>query len=395
MEKIVFVNTVCYGSTGRICKTLYTMAQQKGYSCYIAYGRGKAEATYKTIKIGTIFDVLWHVGKARFLGKNGFGSYFATKRFIKKLERLQPDILHLHNLHGYYLNLPLFCAYLKRHPEIKKIWTLHDCWSFTGNCAHYNGHGCMQWQSQCRQCQHHDGYPKTIKSDMTRSFQKKKACFTGIENLILITPSDWLLQQVQASFLQAYPIYTIHNGIDLQVFSPRKTARDKKTKTILGVAGKWTAAKGFDDFIALAKHIPDAYQIVMIGLTKQQLHQLPSNIKGYKETHDVKELVSWYQQSYVFFNPTYEDTYPSVNLEAQACGCPIVSYDVGGCKETLCKGSYVVHNVNEFLKLLKEKPLQRIQLLPEEKAHLDKNRAFLAYITLYEGRLHEDGKDTI
>lgn len=230
---------------------------------------------------------------------------------------------------------------------------------------------------------------------MTRSFQKKKACFTGIENLILITPSDWLLQQVQASFLQAYPIYTIHNGIDLQVFSPRKTAMDKKTKTILGVAGKWTAAKGFDDFIALAKHIPDAYQIVMIGLTKQQLHQLPSNIKGYKETHDVKELVSWYQQSYVFFNPTYEDTYPSVNLEAQACGCPIVSYDVGGCKETLCKGSYVVHNVNEFLKLLKEKPLQRIQLLPEEKAHLDKNRAFLAYITLYEGRLHEDGKDTI
>lgn len=357
MSKILFINSVCNGSTGTICKTLYKAAVEAGHECCIAYGRGEAPKGFKTIKIGNKLDIYLHVLKARLFDASGFGSKHATKEFIKKIDEFKPDIIHLHNIHGYYVNIEILFKYLKAHPEIKKIWTLHDCWAFTGHCPHFEYEKCEQWKNECKKCVRRNEYPKSLVDRCNRNYWLKKSTFTNVDNLMLVSPSNWLMNLIKDSFFKEYPIEVINNGVDTSIFKHTESNIKerygiKNKKVILGVASVWDKKKGLDTFIELSKQLDNEYQIVLIGLNKKQIKKLPSNIIGITRTENVEELVKWYSAADVYFNPTLEDNYPTVNLEAIACETPVVTFNTGGSPESVKYGKVVDNAIN--IKELKE-----------------------------------------
>lgn len=340
MTKILFVNSVCNGSTGTICQNLYKAANLKGYECCIAYGRGVSPQGFRTYKIGNNSSVYFHAFKARLFDASGFGSKHSTRKFIKWIDKFKPDIIHLHNIHGYYVNIEILFNYLKKHPEIKKIWTLHDCWAFTGHCPHFEYEKCERWKTLCYKCVRKNEYPKSYIDNTSYNYKRKKYLFTEIDNLIIITPSDWLKRKVQCSFLKKYPLYTIHNGVDTNIFKYTESNIKKKygienKKIILGVSSVWNLKKGLDSFIKLSSKINDEYKIVLIGLKKDTIKTLSSNILGIERTESKEDLVKWYSAADIFFNPTLEDNYPTVNIESQLCNTPIITNNTGGCKETI------------------------------------------------------------
>lgn len=345
MSRILFINSVCNGSTGTICKNLYKAAEEDGHTCCIAYGRGNAPEGFNTIKIGNNFDIYMHVLKARIFDAMGFGSKWATKELIEKIDEFKPDVIHLHNIHGYYLNIEILFKYLKKHPEIKKIWTLHDCWAFTGHCAYYTYAKCDKWKSGCvGSCPNKKEYPKTFLSNIKSNYMIKKKLFYGLKNLTIVTPSKWLRNEVVFSCLKDYPILVINNGIDTNVFKHTESNLKEKyhiedKKVILGVASVWDSRKGLNIFFELSKEIEKDYQIVLIGLSKKQIKELPDNIIGIERTENVKELVKWYSAAEIYFNPTLEDNYPTTNLEAIACGTSVVTFNTGGSPESAFAGT--------------------------------------------------------
>ena len=362
MSRILFINSVCNGSTGTICKNLYKAAVEEGHECCIAYGRGEAPEGFKTIKIGNKLDIYLHVLKARLFDASGFGSKHATKEFIKKIDEFKPDIIHLHNIHGYYVNIEILFKYLKAHPEIKKIWTLHDCWAFTGHCPHFEYEKCEQWKNECKKCVRRNEYPKSLIDRCNRNYWLKKSSFTNVDNLMLVSPSNWLMNLIKDSFFKEYPIEVINNGVDTSIFKHTESNIKerygiKNKKVILGVASVWDKKKGLDTFIELSKQLDNEYQIVLIGLNKKQIKKLPSNIIGIIRTEKVEELVKWYSAAEVFFNPTLEDNYPTVNLEAIACGTPVITFNTGGSSECTCADeSRIVYSgsVNESIEKIKK-----------------------------------------
>ena len=362
MSRILFINSVCNGSTGTICKNLYKAAVEEGHECCIAYGRGEAPKGFKTIKIGNKLDIYLHVLKARLFDASGFGSKQATKELIKKIDEFKPDIIHLHNIHGYYVNIEILFKYLKEHPEIKKIWTLHDCWAFTGHCPHFEYEKCEQWKNECKKCIRRNEYPKSLIDRCNRNYWLKKSSFTNVDNLMLVSPSNWLMNLIKDSFFKEYPIEVINNGVDTSIFKHTESNIKerygiKNKKVILGVASVWDKKKGLDTFIEISKQLDNEYQIVLIGLNKKQIKKLPSNIIGITRTEKVEELVKWYSAAEVFFNPTLEDNYPTVNLEAIACGTPVITFNTGGSSECTCADeSRIVYSrsVNESIEKIKK-----------------------------------------
>lgn len=339
MSRILFINSVCNGSTGTICKNLYGAATEAGHECMIAYGRGEAPEGFNTIKIGNKLNFYLHVLKARLFDASGFGSKNDTKKFIKQIEEFKPDVIHLHNIHGYYINIEILFNYLKEHPEIKKIWTLHDCWAFTGHCPHFEYEKCEQWKRKCKKCVRKKEYPKSLIDKCQKNYLKKKKIFNNVENMTLITPSKWLMNLLKHSFLKKYNKVLINNGVDTGIFkytnSNIKSKYDiEDKKVILGVASVWDKKKGLEVFIELSKQLDDIYQIVLIGLNDKQIKLLPDNIIGIKRTENVEELIKWYSAAYVYFNPTLEDNYPTTNLEAIACGTPVITFNTGGSPES-------------------------------------------------------------
>lgn len=382
MSRILFINSVCNGSTGTICKNLYKAAVEEGHECCIAYGRGEAPKGFKTIKIGNKLDIYLHILKARLFDASGFGSKQATKEFIKEIDEFKPDIIHLHNIHGYYVNIEILFKYLKDHSEIKKIWTLHDCWAFTGHCAYYTYAKCNKWQTCCNgYCPNKNEYPKTIFSKIESNFNKKRKVFCGVENMILVTPSKWLKGEVEKSYLKSYQTKVINNGVDINVFkyteSDIKERYDIKNKrVILGVASVWDKRKGLDTFIELSKQLDNEYQIVLIGLNKKQIKKLPSNIIGITRTENVEELVKWYSAADVYFNPTLEDNYPTTNLEAIGCDTPVVTFNTGGSPESAYaskKNIIYMKNINEIL--------NKLINISHRKKNNNNNKMGLIYMT--------------
>ena len=385
MSRILFINSVCNGSTGTICKNLYKAAKEAGHTCCIAYGRGNAPEGFNTIKIGNQLDIYLHVLKARLFDASGFGSKKATKDLIKQIEEFQPEVIHLHNIHGYYVNIEILFNYLKQHPEIKKIWTLHDCWTFTGHCSHYTYRKCNKWQTCCNgNCPNKKEYPKSWFSNIENNFSRKKDIFNNVENMILITPSKWLKKEVEKSYLKDYPIEVINNGVDTNVFKPTPSTIKQQygiedKKVILGVSSVWNKMKGLDTFIELSKELDNQYQIVLIGLNKKQIEQLPTNIIGISRTENVQELVKWYSAADVFFNPTLEDTYPTTNLEAIACGTPVVTFNTGGSPESAYadEDNIVTNDINSIIESIKECSFDRI-------INVDSKKMINKYMEEYE-----------
>lgn len=373
--KVVQINSVCgVGSTGRIAVDIHVALQAKGIESHIMYGRGETSACYKAIKIGNQLDFYNHALQSRLFDSHGFCSTMATKQAIKLLEKLKPDIVHLHNIHGYYLNVELLFAYLKQQARIKVIWTLHDCWPFTGHCAYFDFAGCEKWKTQCFSCPQKNTYPVSNGFDCSKSnFQRKKSAFTGLKDLTIVTPSKWLADLVKQSFLKDYTVRVVNNGINLEVFKPHVNEIRSKYNLedkfiIMGAASVWSSRKGLVDFISLAKKLPDNFHFVIVGLASDKIKMLPSNIIGIHRTDNTIELAKIYSSADVFFNPTYEDNYPTVNLEAIACGTPVITYNTGGSPESVrpehgfvvAKGD--VNAVAKIVANLAEQPLDMGEL---------------------------------
>ena len=388
--KILMINSVCgIRSTGRICTDIAEILEAEGHECKIAYGRESVPEQYQkyAVKIGNTLSVRLDALKTRIFDNAGFNSKKATKKFIKWIQEYNPEVIHLHNLHGYYLNIEILFRYLKTCGK-RIIWTLHDCWAFTGHCVYFDFARCNKWEKGCKHCSQKKKYPQSLLLDKSdQNYRQKRELFTGIPNMTIVTPSQWLAELVKRSFLGNYDVQVIRNGVDLNVFhymeSDLREQYGIQDKTILlGVASVWDARKGFADFIALSKLLEDQYQIVLIGVSKKQLESLPSQIIGVERTNNVKELAQWYSTADVFLNLTYEDNYPTVNLEAQACGTPVITYATGGSVESVCSNNIVekgdIEKVKDVLYA------SSYQFNTPHNISLDKNIAYQKYVELYE-----------
>lgn len=349
-RKVLLVNTVCgTGSVGRLVEGLYHTLMASGYECLVAYGRGEVPSDVRAYRIGTDTDVYIHGAMSRLFDRHGFYSRRATMDFIDMVKEYDPDIIHLHNVHGYYLNLDILFDYLRSCGR-KIIWTLHDCWSFTGHCSHFEYIGCTKWMNGCFKCEQLREYPKSFGADNSAgNYEDKKLLFTGIDNLTIVTPSQWLKDKVEQSFLKEYPVVVVPTGIDLTRFVPydENVAKDNlvfsikndlalRNKTILlGVANPWRDRKGLFQFNMLAKTLGDRYAIILVGLNDKQMDGLSEGITGLARTDSVEELAALYSMADIYINLTLEDTFPTTNLEALACGTPVITYKAGGSPESL------------------------------------------------------------
>ncbi len=400
--KIVEINTVNgMGSTGKIAVSLYKLAENSGHTVYIAYGRGTSPIDVNSYKIGNFLDFGTHVLSNFFLGNSGFASKAATKRFLNWLDTIQPDILHLHNLHGFYLNVELLFHYIKLH-NIPVVWTLHDCWAFTGQCAHFDYINCRKWQEECCSCLiYRTDYPYSLFKDNSRqNYKLKKSAFTGVKNMTIITPSAWLTNLVKKSYLSNYPVQLIYNGIDLNIFKSLSVSNNSLIgkKILLGVANVWTIKKGWNFFLQLADIVDNTFHIVLIGVNKKQQLMLnknyPNKITAITRTSNQQELVEWYNAAYVFVNPTLEDNFPTTNLEALACGTPVITFDTGGSPECINDTCGIVVEKGNLTKLkeailsLESNTEITSSACREQAMKYNKDILFSQYLELYKNIIH-------
>ena len=331
--KIIQVNTVLNtGSTGRIAEQIGEAAIGRGHTSLVAYGRWASKSASRTYKVGGLRDVIFHGVESLLFDRQGLASRGATAKLVAWLEIEKPDAIGLHNLHGYFLNFPILFDYLRRS-RLPVVWTLHDCWPFTGHCSNFDRFHCSKWEDECFKCPMTYHYPRSLLDHSRRNFRRKKDLFIGLADMTLVTPSKWLRNIVGRSFLSEHPIQVINNGVDLDVFKP--VERDGEEILVLGVANVWSDRKGLEDFKRIRESLPPSFRVVLIGVTELQKRFLPKGIEGISRTESVAELVNWYQKATVFVNPTYSDNFPTTNIEALACGVPVVTYQVGGSPEAL------------------------------------------------------------
>ncbi len=364
-ERVLLVNTVAgKGSVGRLVTGLSKALKERGAETLIAYGRWDPPGGEEAYRIGSDPSVLFHGVMSRITDRHGLYSTAATRAFIKRIEEYAPDIIHLHNVHGYYVNYRLLFSWLKNEYAGKKghriIWTLHDCWSFTGHCVHFEYTGCERWKDGCFHCPEKRQYPASFFLDNSReNFRLKKQCFTGIKDLTIVTPSEWLKGKVSESFLGEYPVKCVPTGIDLDCFKKRSSLIREKygigdKPLVLGVANPWRERKGFDDFLKLAsaleKEAGSDFRIAMIGLNPSQVKVVSRyvNIIPVIKTDSIEEMAEWYSTSDFYVNLTYEDTFPTTNLEALACGTPVITYGAGGSPESLNPECGIVTEVGDI-----------------------------------------------
>lgn len=399
--KVLQINSVCgVGSTGRIATDIHHILKEQGHESYIAYGRDLPLNCDTAIRIGTKYDNYAHVALTRIYDKHGYGSKRATKEFIKQLDVLNPDVIHLHNIHGYYINIELLFEYLKK---VNKpiIWTLHDCWAFTGHCAYFDFVNCNKWKTGCNKCPQKNTYPSSLILDNSKdNYLKKKEIFTGISNMTIVTPSNWLANLVKDSFIGEYPVKVINNGIDLDVFKPIESEFRKRYGlgnkfVILGVASVWEERKGFNYFIKLSDQLQLDETIVLVGLTEEQKKKLPENIIGITRTNNIKELAKIYSAADVFVNPTLEDNFPTTNLEALSCGTPVITFNTGGSIECIDETTgFIIDkgNIDELvhsLRKIKEngKKIYTASCIESSKHKYNKIDRFNEYIEIYKENL--------
>lgn len=333
------VNT---GSTGRIAEEIGQTAIAAGWRSVIAYGRNPRPSKSELIRIGNDWDVRLHGLRSRVFDDHGFGSRKATEAFIRKAEKLAPSVVHLHNLHGYYLNIEVLFRWLAQS-GVPVVWTLHDCWAFTGHCGYYTLAGCGRWRTGCFSCPQKIGYPSSFVFDRSRkNWEQKRELFSSVKNLTLVPVSDWLAGEVRQSFLGGKKIVRIYNGADTETFSPKPTAAVREKYGLgdrfvaLGCASIWGERKGLADFLRLRERVPEnELAIVLVGLSEKQIASLPPGVVGIRRTESVAALAELYSAADLFFNPTYEDNFPTVNIEALACGTPVCTYRTGGSPEAV------------------------------------------------------------
>lgn len=342
--KILQINSTCgFGSTGRIAEDILNTVCRNGGEGIICYGRGSAPSGIPSYRIGSDLLVHIHGILSRITDRQGFYSTKATKALVRKIKEYDPDIIHLHNIHGYYLDIRVLFEYLKICGK-PIVWTLHDCWPFTGHCAYFTASGCEKWKTGCSNCPSKKEYPKSFVFDHSeKNYAEKKELFTGLADLTLVTPSVWLSELAEKSFMGEYPVKVINNGINTDIFKPTESDFRKKygienKKIFLGVASVWEERKGLNDLIKMSELLKEDEKLVLVGLNSTQKLDLPKEIIGIERTESAKELAEIYSAADVFLNPTYEDNYPTTNLEAICCGTPVVTYKTGGSPESVANG---------------------------------------------------------
>jgi len=374
------------------------LARDAGYDAYMAYGRGDEPSDEKSIKIGRKVDIYWHGLVTRVTGKHGFSSKKATKSFLEKVDAIKPDLIHLHNIHGYYLNIELLFRYIKEK-RIPVIWTLHDCWAFTGHCAYFDYVGCNKWKTGCYECPQLHTYPRSLFADHSeQSYLKKKELFENVENMTLVTPSKWLKDLVGESFLRNYQTIIINNGVDTEVFFPKAWKKSsfgisEDKFVILGVAAQFSPRKGLKFFLEIAEKLDENSVIFLIGLNKKQVKSLPKNITGIERTENIERLVEAYSMADVFVNPTLEDNFPTTNLEALACGTPVITFRTGGSPESIDDYTGIVVEKGDTEGLLNAIEIVRKRGKEEYTKNYrkrvieryDSKNKFREYIELYKG----------
>lgn len=396
--KVLQINTVYgEGSTGKIAENLHHLCVSHNIECLSAFRcrTDKTKALLKdSVEISSPFDSRLHGVLSRFTMFKGCFSYFKTKSFLKKISAYSPDVVHIHNLHGSYINLPLLFKFIKKN-SIPVVWTFHDCWPFTGICSHFTIANCEKWTDGCRNCPQRKALSSCPFDFSKNVYNLKKRLFTGIDDLTVVTPSDWLNSLIKRSFFRDYPVKTIYNGIDLDIFVPTESDFKKKhnlkgMKTILGVSFGWGYSKGLDVFIELSKKLPKDYRVVLVGTNDAIDAKLPDNIISIHRTNSQKELAEIYSAADVLVNPTREEVLGLVNIEALACGTPVVTFNSGGSPECVDENSGIVVNCNDTDALLKEvvricedKPFTKENCINRSKL-FDKNKRLEEYIGLYK-----------
>lgn len=401
---IIFQITVegTAGCTGRIAEEIGILAIQKGWQSYIAIGRDSRSSTSNLIRIGSDWDLYMHGLKTRLFDKHCLGSKRATKRLIKHIEFIKPDIIHLHHLHGYYINIEILFYFLAKS-SIPVVWTFHDCWSITGHCAYFDYIGCDKWKTECNQCPQKKEYPASIFIDRsTKNYYLKKELFNSVKNMVIVPVSDWLRNIVLESFMCKIPVQTIHNGIDTSVFKPQNNSGETREKygigdrfMLLGVANPWVKRKGLNDLIELSRLLSNDEVIVLIGLSNDQLKHMPKNIIGLCRTENRQQLAELYSAADLFVNTTWEDNFPTTNIESLSCGTPLVTYRTGGSVEAVSSETgFIVEKGDisklvEIIKAVKKIGKQAFSGACRKRAIdlYSKNDRFAEYFYLYEKML--------
>ena len=407
LMNIAEINILDCGSTGKIMLQVAEHARKKKLSVY-TFSKGWSgfirnsllENEENHFYFNNFISNAFHDKMGGYLGANGLFSFFATFRLIYILKKKKINLIHLHNLHCFCINLPLFFRFIKKN-HIPVIWTLHDCWAFTGRCPYFDLTKCERWRTGCHDCPYpKKSYPFSYIDTSRMMWNLKRKWFTGIEKCTIITPSQWLADLVKQSYLKDYPVKVINNGIDLSVFKPTESDFREKhgledKKIVLGVAFGWGTRKGLDVFIDLAKRLPNEYRIVLVGTDDSVDKQMPSNIISIHRTQNQKELAQIYTTADVFANPTREENYPTVNMESIACGTPVVSFRTGGSPEIpddTCGSVVDFDDIDameiEIRRICEERPYSVDACLTRAK-NFDMNERFEEYVELYKKMEHK------
>ena len=405
MKKLVQINPVLRvsTSTGRIMQEIGELAMRRGWESYVAYGKGRdgiQPCKSKIIPAGNLWSTLWHGMETRLFDRHGLASSQATRKLVSQIEEIRPDIIHLHNIHGYFLDYRVLFRYLS-HCGRPVVWTVHDCWLYTGHCYYYSYAGCQKWQHGCHHCPQQRKFPASLLFDRSaRNYADKKAAFTSMpkDKLMIVPVSDWIKREMKKSFLKDYEFRVIHNGINLDTFRicDARKARARYglegKHVLLGVASIWNKEKGLDDFIQMSQSLKDDERIVLVGIKPEEKKRLPKNIVGISRTENIHQLAELYSAADAFVNPTWQDNYPTVNMEAIACGTPVVTYRTGGSIEAVtdATGAVVpqgdIKGLLDAARALRAQGKARNQALCREYAlhHFNKEDRYADYFSLYE-----------
>lgn len=347
------------GSTGTIAEAIGLHVLDKGWESHIAYGRFPRPSKSQLFRIGSDFDIILHGLETRLFDRHGLGSRKATNKLIKQIKAIKPDVIHLHHLHGYYINIIALFEFLST-VNVPIVWTFHDCWSFTGHCSFFDYAGCEKWKTECNNCPQKSDYPKSVLFDRSKAnFHLKKKLFTSTNNLVIVSVSKWLDNLVSQSFFKDTNHVCIYNGIDIETFKYTQNNEAVKQKydlknsfIILGVATTWDRRKGLEDFIELSKFLNPDIVIILVGLSQKQINSLPDNIIGLSRTENKSELVDLYSTADIFLNLSDEETFGLTTAEAMACSTPVIVYNKTASPELVDGKTGIIVEKNNLTSLL-------------------------------------------
>lgn len=405
--KVLQINTVYQngGSTGRIVYDLRNVCEANGIESYVAYGFNTGNNTDEhTLEMQSRTRRKVNILRTRLFDHHGFYNELETKKLLQWIDKIKPDIIHLHNIHNHYVHVGKLFAYIKRH-NIPVVWTLHDCWAFTGHCAYFDYAKCDKWKTYCHDCPSTKEYPRTWFFDRSKkAYYDKKSAFTGVRYLTLVSPSNWLGELTRDSFLCDYPVKVINNGIDVDVFKPTESDIRKKygipenVHVILSVMSVWERRKGTEYLLNLPEKLTDDELLIIVGLKQDQLPLIPTkHCKGICRTTDIQELAALYSTADIFINPTLEDNFPTTNIEALACGTPVISFNTGGSPEAIDENTgYIVEqgSLEEMLLRIREiiakgKVFYYDACVLRARTQFEKNKQYEKYIDLYKEILNK------